>query len=105
MSSTILTLLVLPALYNLVEGAKERRAARRGDVVPAVAGASAGSQAPLTRRARRDAASVAVTGAAAVDTALVIEEAPDIEIPVDEPAAVEEPVVEEPGADEPRREE
>ncbi|MCT9002270.1 efflux RND transporter permease subunit [Microbacterium memoriense] len=33
-SSTVLTLLVLPTLYNLVEGAKERRAARRtqGDV-------------------------------------------------------------------------
>ncbi len=29
-SSTVLTLLVLPTLYNLVEGAKERRAARRG---------------------------------------------------------------------------
>ncbi|KAF2412098.1 hydrogenase expression protein [Microbacterium sp. B35-04] len=30
-SSTVLTLLVLPTLYNLVEGAKERRAARRRD--------------------------------------------------------------------------
>ncbi|MEV7694417.1 efflux RND transporter permease subunit [Microbacterium sp. NPDC089189] len=29
-SSTVLTLLVLPTLYNLAEGAKERRAARRG---------------------------------------------------------------------------
>jgi HAE1 family hydrophobic/amphiphilic exporter-1 len=29
-SSTALTLIVLPTLYNLVEGAKERRAARRG---------------------------------------------------------------------------
>jgi HAE1 family hydrophobic/amphiphilic exporter-1 len=29
LSSTILTLIVLPALYSLVEGAKERRAARR----------------------------------------------------------------------------
>ncbi len=29
LSSTVLTLLVLPALYSLVEGAKERRAARR----------------------------------------------------------------------------
>ncbi|WP_018187930.1 efflux RND transporter permease subunit [Microbacterium sp. 77mftsu3.1] len=114
-SSTVLTLLVLPALYNLVEGAKERRAAKRGDVVPAVAGASAGTPAPLTRRARRDAASAAVTGAAAVDTALVIEESPDVEIPMDaspdveipmdESAAVEEPVVQEPGAEESRREE
>ncbi|MBN9176716.1 MAG: efflux RND transporter permease subunit [Microbacterium sp.] len=30
-SSTVLTLLVLPTLYNLVEGARERRAARRED--------------------------------------------------------------------------
>ncbi|MBN6190997.1 efflux RND transporter permease subunit [Aneurinibacillus sp. BA2021] len=30
-SSTVLTLIVLPTLYNLVEGAKERRHARRGD--------------------------------------------------------------------------
>ncbi|MDF2492038.1 MAG: AcrB/AcrD/AcrF family protein [Microbacterium sp.] len=30
-SSTVLTLLVLPTLYNLVEGARERRAARRDD--------------------------------------------------------------------------
>ncbi|MPS76401.1 MAG: efflux RND transporter permease subunit [Microbacterium sp.] len=29
-SSTVLTLLVLPTLYNLVEGARERRAAKRG---------------------------------------------------------------------------
>ena len=33
-SSTVLTLLVLPTLYNLVEGAKERRAARRGALPP-----------------------------------------------------------------------
>ncbi|WP_315552362.1 efflux RND transporter permease subunit [Microbacterium aurum] len=39
-SSTVLTLLVLPTLYNLVEGARERRAARRaGD-------AGAGDEAP-----------------------------------------------------------
>ena len=31
-SSTVLTLLVLPTLYNLVEGAKERRALRRGRI-------------------------------------------------------------------------
>jgi HAE1 family hydrophobic/amphiphilic exporter-1 len=30
-SSTVLTLLVLPTLYNLVEGARERRAAKRGE--------------------------------------------------------------------------
>ena len=37
-SSTVLTLLVLPTLYNLVEGAKERRAARRTMIDEAPAG-------------------------------------------------------------------
>ncbi|MGB4136374.1 MAG: efflux RND transporter permease subunit [Microbacterium sp.] len=42
-SSTVLTLIVLPTLYNLVEGAKERRAAKRaardgGDAVSDAAG-------------------------------------------------------------------
>ncbi|MEW1835122.1 efflux RND transporter permease subunit [Microbacterium sp. NPDC079995] len=94
-SSTVLTLLVLPALYNLVEGAKERRAAKRGDTASAAAVAS---EAPLTRRARRDAAAsaAAVTGAAAVDTALVIEESPDVEIPAVEWSASSD--------EEPRRE-
>lgn len=32
-SSTVLTLVVLPSLYTLVEGARERRAARRADAV------------------------------------------------------------------------
>ncbi|VXB44188.1 RND multidrug efflux transporter; Acriflavin resistance protein [Microbacterium sp. 8M] len=41
-SSTVLTLLVLPTLYNLVEGAKERRAARRA----AKAGGSGDAPAP-----------------------------------------------------------
>ena len=36
-SSTVLTLLVLPMLYNLVEGAKERRAERRAGGADAVA--------------------------------------------------------------------
>lgn len=31
-SSTVLTLIVLPTLYNLVEGAKERRRAKRGEL-------------------------------------------------------------------------
>jgi HAE1 family hydrophobic/amphiphilic exporter-1 len=58
-SSTVLTLLVLPTLYNLVEGARERRAAKRGGAVTASAGAGATgeatavSAAPPTRRARR----------------------------------------------------
>jgi hydrophobic/amphiphilic exporter-1 (mainly G- bacteria), HAE1 family len=39
-SSTLLTLLVLPTLYNLVEGAKERRQARRAAKTSAVAEAS-----------------------------------------------------------------
>ncbi|GAA4194730.1 efflux RND transporter permease subunit [Microbacterium oryzae] len=51
-SSTLLTLIVLPTLYNLVEGARERRAAKR-----AGRGASDESDgpaaAPLRRRRRR----------------------------------------------------
>ncbi|MFZ4893592.1 efflux RND transporter permease subunit [Plantibacter sp. Mn2098] len=43
-SSTILTLVVLPTLYNLVEGAKERRAAKRA---AKAAGAGAGADADV----------------------------------------------------------
>jgi HAE1 family hydrophobic/amphiphilic exporter-1 len=49
-SSTILTLIVLPTLYNLVEGARERRAARKGggtDAAPRDDGAPEGP-APVT---------------------------------------------------------
>lgn len=42
-SSTVLTLLVLPTLYNLVEGARERRAARRGGSTGPVASGPDGS--------------------------------------------------------------
>jgi HAE1 family hydrophobic/amphiphilic exporter-1 len=55
-SSTALTLLVLPTLYNLVEGARERRAIRRGELVPAgaeTAGLADADAVPATRRARR----------------------------------------------------
>ncbi len=41
LSSTILTLIVLPALYYLVEGAKERRAERRAAKAEAAEGAAA----------------------------------------------------------------
>ncbi|MEN0024904.1 MAG: efflux RND transporter permease subunit, partial [Microbacterium sp.] len=67
LSSTVLTLIVLPTLYNLVEGAKERRRARKhgggkdaGDspaLVDATASASASAlpHAPqLTRRELRE---------------------------------------------------
>ncbi|KJQ53250.1 efflux RND transporter permease subunit [Microbacterium sp. SA39] len=63
-SSTVLTLIVLPTLYNLVEGAKERRRARKGGGTDAEAGAGAdavtvdASGLPdlshLTRREMRD---------------------------------------------------
>ncbi|WP_256977643.1 efflux RND transporter permease subunit [Microbacterium sp. Yaish 1] len=96
-SSTLLTLLVLPTLYNLVEGARERRAARRrgegagsGAGVGADAGAgSAGdgaSAVPMTRRERRlaEAATaepthlvVPVDGSPDAPTHLVIPVAPD----------------------------
>lgn len=59
-SSTVLTLVVLPTLYNLVEGAKERRRARRdgADAAPdagteADAGVVASPEHPLTRRELR----------------------------------------------------
>lgn len=60
-SSTVLTLLVLPTLYNLVEGARERREARRaggaaGDGAAADAEASADPATALhPRRALREA--------------------------------------------------
>ena len=63
-SSTVLTLLVLPTLYNLIEGANERRAVRRresdagpvaGPLNPAFAGAGAGAAGEmLTRRRLRE---------------------------------------------------
>lgn len=111
-SSTVLTLLVLPTLYNLVEGAKERRIARRA----AKAGASGAvdeRESVLvgdedgshnedgvfeTRRERRErlaalAAASAVPAASAAEVAEVevpmIEEAPDVEVSVDEPAPVD----------------
>jgi HAE1 family hydrophobic/amphiphilic exporter-1 len=102
-SSTVLTLLVLPTLYNLVEGARERRQARRdgdgggdgggsprpGDGSgPGAADASAtpasGAAGFETRRQRR-AREAAAAAPAAVMTAVevpMIEEAPDVEVPV-----------------------
>ena len=111
-SSTVLTLLVLPTLYNLVEGAKERRAVkRRGrdegeqDAVPlgapdddgpeTAAGEGEGDVdgeiadgAPLTRRQRRAIEAAAAGGAATAVAVAVppIEEDPDIEVAADEAA-------------------
>ncbi|WP_159502341.1 efflux RND transporter permease subunit [Microbacterium sp. 18062] len=58
-SSTVLTLLVLPTLYNLVLGARERRDARRGDASGSDAAPDAGTRdvaggVPPTRRGLRD---------------------------------------------------
>ena len=60
-SSTFLTLLVLPTLYNLVEGARERRLARRAARDSADAGVPVGAAEvvaedghPLSRRELRD---------------------------------------------------
>ena len=83
-SSTVLTLLVLPTLYNLVEGAKERRAARRGEAAPAgvpapaFAGATTVSTdggAPATRRERR-LLEAAATGGIPIVTAPAVVVAP-----------------------------
>ncbi len=96
-SSTVLTLLVLPTLYNLVEGAKERRTARRrdadGDGLDDVDGSPVEVVPPapvLTRRERRalesgnpDTASIPVV------TVPMIEEGPDIEVPLGDEAAAE----------------
>lgn len=106
-SSTVLTLLVLPTLYNLVEGARERRAARRkgqdGVVAEpepalALAGVAAAEAAPMvfeSRRARRamseangevptdtgiidvPASAQVVAGAAALESATVETESAD----------------------------
>ncbi|SFI74928.1 MULTISPECIES: efflux RND transporter permease subunit [Microbacterium] len=118
-SSTVLTLLVLPTLYNLVEGARERRAARRGEQpvgAPALAGAgmpvaasvgvtgAAPTEAALTTRRERRLLEAAATAGIPVVTAPalvlapeggaaaepVIEESPDIEIPVAAPAVAGE---------------
>ncbi|WP_313391647.1 efflux RND transporter permease subunit, partial [Microbacterium sp.] len=54
-SSTVLTLIVLPTLYNLVEGARERRRARKGE--PHDDGASVPVHAdgtPVSRRELRE---------------------------------------------------
>ena len=83
-SSTILTLLVLPTLYNLVEGARERRAARRGQLAPVGASAATGAQpvvaaagepAPATRRERKI-LEAAATGAIPIVSAPVLVVAP-----------------------------
>ncbi|MGN8026662.1 efflux RND transporter permease subunit [Microbacterium sp. 22242] len=58
-SSTVLTLLVLPTLYNLVEGAKERRAARRA--AKPGAGGAAPEQGPSLPGSADGAAAHAVT--------------------------------------------
>ncbi|MCW3492838.1 efflux RND transporter permease subunit [Microbacterium sp. SSM24] len=89
-SSTVLTLLVLPTLYNLVEGAKERRIARRhGDGGAVLAGGPA-PDAPepalavaapvLSRRERRLLESGGTAVAVAEVDVPAIDEGPDIEV-------------------------
>lgn len=56
-SSTLLTLIVLPTLYNLVEGARERRAARRGGGAPAPVDEPAGDGSAPEGAAKPEAAS------------------------------------------------
>jgi HAE1 family hydrophobic/amphiphilic exporter-1 len=94
-SSTVLTLVVLPTLYNLVEGAKERRAARRavasGDVdaapdaapEPALVGAAAVPETRRERRAREAAAAAVAAGSVAT---LVAEDDGDSDAPAEVPA-------------------
>ncbi|GAA5034191.1 efflux RND transporter permease subunit [Microbacterium fluvii] len=126
-SSTVLTLLVLPTLYNPVEGAKERRAARRAaksgavaESAPALepelalAGAGAAAAAggmPATRRERRMLEAAATGGVPIVAAAPVvdgpvvdgpvIEEGPDIEVPLEAeaPEGAADGVDQQPAAD------
>jgi multidrug efflux pump subunit AcrB len=86
-SSTVLTLLVLPTLYNLVEGAKERRALRRG-----AEGTDAGTRANALEPALAGvgAAGVGATGVAA--PVLTRRELREREAAESAPIAVDEPV-------------
>ena len=52
-SSTVLTLLVLPTLYNLIEGAGERRRERRAARDADPHERSGGEEHPVTRRELR----------------------------------------------------
>ena len=64
-SSTVLTLLVLPTLYNLVEGARERREARRSGGTDASAPRGGRSDSPSSPSAGGSAAPVTATAPAA----------------------------------------
>ncbi|MDN3497265.1 efflux RND transporter permease subunit [Planococcus sp. APC 4015] len=88
-SSTVLTLLVLPTLYNLVEGAKERRAVRRARKagVPDAADEPAAVAQPVVAETRRERREREAAAAAATATALAERDVPvaDSEVPVAEP--------------------
>ena len=100
-SSTVLTLLVLPTLYNLVEGAKERRAARResgadaeaGDLEPVLVGAGAAGAAEhaLTRRELRLRETSAAVAAGTASAAAIEAPAEDAQAPADEASVIEAP--------------
>lgn len=64
-SSTVLTLLVLPTLYNLVEGARERREARRSGGTDASAPRDGRSDSPSSPSAGGSAVPVTATAPAA----------------------------------------
>ena len=98
-SSTILTLLVLPTLYNLVEGARERRAARResgadaeaGALEPVLVGAGAAGAAEhaLTRRELRLREASAAAAAGTASAAAIEAPAEDAQAPADEASVIE----------------
>ncbi len=100
-SSTILTLLVLPTLYNLVEGARERRAARResgadaeaGALEPVLVGAGAAGAAEhaLTRRELRLRETSAAVAAGTASAAAIEAPAEDAQAPADEASVIEAP--------------
>lgn len=102
-SSTVLTLLVLPTLYNLVEGAAERRGARRAGIAEERRPEPVPAAAPVVetrreRRLREAAAAAAAQGTVPESEPAprvgedggqefpMIEEEPDVEVPSTTPA-------------------
>ncbi|GAA1508622.1 HAE1 family hydrophobic/amphiphilic exporter-1 [Agromyces terreus] len=106
LSSTVLTLVVLPVLYNLVEGGRERRAAKRAERADAPSAAeaeqrvTAGEPAPAGGPAPAEEQATAEEPAPAEEPEEPAEPAPAEEpAPIERPAPAEEPAPEDPGTD------
>ncbi|MFF2372500.1 efflux RND transporter permease subunit [Agromyces sp. NPDC058110] len=90
LSSTVLTLVVLPVLYNLVEGGRERRAAKRAARAASAADDASTARVPATVGAPADAAATtdAASSAPAAPAAPEVSAAPAAPV---EPATPGEP--------------